>query len=152
MVGSARLGNRMFKRRGRITVIAEGLNIAGNVSAEGLVEVHGEIEGEVKCTALHVSEKGRIIGKIVSQDVVVNGTVDGPIHGTHVRLESKARVTGDVHHVSFVVEKGAFFDGKSIQKDLPAKEKTPKASAKQDTASQLQNESRSKASAEPTVA
>ena len=142
----------MFKRRRHVTVIAEGLNIVGNVSAEGLVEVHGEIEGELNCTALHVSDKGRIIGKIVSQDVVVNGVVDGPIHGVDVRLESNARVTGDVHHVSFVVEKGAIFDGKSIQKDLPAKEKTPKAIAKQDTASRLQNESRSKASAEPTVA
>ena len=34
----------MYKRKGRVTVIAEGLNIQGNVSAEGLVEVHGKIE------------------------------------------------------------------------------------------------------------
>ena len=141
----------MFKRRRGVTVIAEGLNIAGNVSAEGLVEVHGEIEGEVKCTALHVSEKGRIIGKIVSQDVVVNGTVEGPIHGVHVRLESKAHVTGDVYHEDFQVEKGAFFDGRSRQKDLPTKEKTTKASAMQDKASRVQNESRSKALAGATV-
>ena len=61
----------MFKRRRRVTVIAEGLNIKGNVTAEGLVEVHGEIEGELNCTTLRVSKKGRINGKIVCQDVVV---------------------------------------------------------------------------------
>ena len=134
----------MFKRRHRVMVIDEGLNIVGNVSAEGLVEVHGEIVGELKCTALHVSEKGRIIGLIVSQDIVVNGTVEGPIHGVDVRFESKARVTGDVHHKTFTIESGAFFDGRSKQNNMPTKEKLVKASAKQYAASRLQNGSRSK--------
>ena len=33
----------MFRRRG--TIIAEGLKIVGSVTAEGLVEVNGHIEG-----------------------------------------------------------------------------------------------------------
>lgn len=142
----------MMKRRSRVTVIAEGLNIAGNVSAEGLVEVHGEIEGELNCTSLHVSDKGRIVGKIISKNVVVNGTVDGPIHGVDVRLESKARVTGDVHHESFSIEKGAFFDGRSKQKDMSGKNKPTKAITKQEAASRQQNGSGSKPSAEATAA
>ena len=40
----------MFGSRRRGTVIAEGLKIVGNVTAEGLVEVNGQIEGR---TALH---------------------------------------------------------------------------------------------------
>lgn len=135
----------MFKRQSHVTVIAEGLNIEGNVSAEGLVEVHGEIEGELNCTALRISDKGRIIGKIVSENVVVNGTVDGPIHGIDVCLESKARVTGDVHHESFAIEKGAFFDGRSKQKNMPVKEKSAKTAAKKQAATQHQNGSGSQA-------
>ena len=138
----------MMKRRSHVTVIAEGLNIAGNVTAEGLVEVHGEIEGELNCTSLRVSEKGRIVGKIMSKNVVVNGTVDGPIHGIDVCLESKARVTGDVHHESFSIEKGAFFDGRSKQKDMVEKEKAAKASAKQGAAARQQNGSDPKKTAE----
>lgn len=137
----------MFERQRRVTVIAEGLHIEGNVSAEGLVEVHGEIEGELNCTALHVSDKGRITGKITSQNVVVNGTVEGPIHGVDVCLESKARVTGDVHHESFAIEKGAFFDGRSKQKDMPVREKPAKTSTKKDAASQQQNGSGAEAAA-----
>lgn len=45
----------MFKRRG--TIIAEGLKIRGSVSAQGLVEVNGQIEGDVHCTSLFVSRK-----------------------------------------------------------------------------------------------
>ena len=124
----------MFKRKRHVTVIAEGLHIEGNVSAEGLVEVHGEIQGELNCTALHVSEKGRITGTITSENVVVNGTVDGPIYGVDVSLQSKARVTGDVHHESFAIEKGAFFDGRSKQKNMPARKRAVKVSTKKDAA------------------
>ena len=37
----------MFRRGS--TVIGSGLKIVGNVSAEGLVEVHGQIEGARGC-------------------------------------------------------------------------------------------------------
>lgn len=127
----------MFRRRHQATVIAQGLRIAGNVSAEGSVELHGEIDGELHCTSLRVSEKGRINGKIIAEDVTVNGTVEGPIHGEHVSLEPRARVTGDVHHDSFSIEKGAFFDGRSRQKDAQAKEKSAKAAKKE--SARLQN-------------
>ena len=45
-------------RRGR-TVIGDGLKIVGNVTAEGLVEVNGQIEGNLHCTSLIVSPKPR---------------------------------------------------------------------------------------------
>jgi cytoskeletal protein CcmA (bactofilin family) len=37
----------MFASKQRRTVIAEGLKIVGRVTAEGLVEVNGQIEGEL---------------------------------------------------------------------------------------------------------
>ena len=123
----------MFERRRHITVIAEGLNITGNVSAEGMVEVHGQIEGELLCTALRVSDRGRVTGKIIAEDVVVNGIVDGPIHGDNVALESKANVTGDIHHESLSIKKGASFDGRSMQKNKPAKARPARATAKKDS-------------------
>ena len=42
----------MFESKQRGTVIAKGLKIVGSVTAEGLVEVNGQIEGEL---ALHVA-------------------------------------------------------------------------------------------------
>lgn len=123
----------MFDRRRHVTVIAEGLNIVGNVRAEGMVEMHGQIEGELQCTALRVSQRGRVKGKIISQDVVVNGIVDGPIHGDNVALESKANVTGDIHHDSLSIERGASFDGRSLQKSKHEKAKLAKPASKKDS-------------------
>jgi len=105
----------MFASKERRTVIAEGLKIEGRVTAEGLVEVNGQIEGELHCTSLLVSHKGQIVGTIQAERVVVDGTVEGPIEGGSVVLKSRARVVGDIHHQSLAIERGAFFDGRSAQ-------------------------------------
>ena len=101
-------------RRGR-TVIGDGLKILGNVTADGLVEVNGQIEGDLHCTALIVSPKAKIVGSITAERVVVNGKVEGPIQGGDVLLKSQAHVVGDIHHQSLTIEKGAYFDGRAKQ-------------------------------------
>jgi cytoskeletal protein CcmA (bactofilin family) len=101
-------------RRGR-TVIGDGLKILGNVTAEGLIEINGQIEGDLHCTSLIVSPKGRIVGSITAEQVVVKGKVEGPIQGGEVVLKSQAHVIGDIHHQSLTIEKGAYFDGHAKQ-------------------------------------
>ena len=98
-----------FRRRG--TIIAEGLKIKGNISAEGLVEVNGHIEGEVRCRFLFVSPKAVINGGIEAERVAVNGRVEGSIRGSEVVLKSRAHVVGDIQHQCLCVEPGAYFEG-----------------------------------------
>ncbi len=104
---------RLFKRRG--TIIAEGLKIVGSVTAEGLVEVNGHIDGDLHCTSLVVSPKASINGGIEADKVVVNGGVEGPIRGGEVLLKSRAHVVGDIQHNSLAIEPGAYFDGRSVR-------------------------------------
>jgi cytoskeletal protein CcmA (bactofilin family) len=47
----------MFASKQRGTVIAKGLKIVGSVTAEGLVEVNGQIEGELHCTSLVIARE-----------------------------------------------------------------------------------------------
>jgi cytoskeletal protein CcmA (bactofilin family) len=105
----------MFGSRRDRTVIGDGLKIQGHVTAEGLVEVNGHIEGDLQCTSLIVSPKAQIVGSIIAQRVVVNGKVEGPIQGGEVVLKSQAHVVGDIHHQSLTIEKGAYFDGRAKQ-------------------------------------
>jgi cytoskeletal protein CcmA (bactofilin family) len=105
----------MFGSRRRGTVIAEGLKIVGNVTAEGLVEVNGQIEGELHCTSIIISRKAHIAAAIEAERVVVDGRVEGPIQGGDVVLKSQAHVVGDIHHQSLTIEKGAYFEGRSVQ-------------------------------------
>ena len=105
----------MFRSRRGGTVIGHGLKIVGSVTADGLVEVHGQVEGDLHCTSLIVSPKANIVGSVTAERVVVNGRVEGPIQGGHVVLKSQAHVVGDIHHQSLVIGKGAYFDGRSVQ-------------------------------------
>jgi cytoskeletal protein CcmA (bactofilin family) len=104
----------MFASR-RGTVIAEGLTIVGSVTAEGLVEVNGQIEGELRCTSLIISRQAHVTRTIVAERVVVDGEVEGPIQGGDVILKSRAHVVGDIQHQSLAVEKGAYFEGRSME-------------------------------------
>jgi cytoskeletal protein CcmA (bactofilin family) len=97
------------------TVIGDGLKIVGSVTAEGLVEVDGQIEGDLHCTSLIVSPKAAIAGSITAERVIVDGRVEGPIDGGDVVLKSRAHVVGDIHHQSLTIEKGAYFDGRAKQ-------------------------------------
>ena len=78
------------------------------MTAEGLVEVNGQIEGNLHCTSLIVSPKAQIVGSIAAERVVVDGSVEGPIQGGDVVLKSRAHVVGDIRHQSLAIEKGAY--------------------------------------------
>ena len=105
----------MFELKQRGTVIAEGLKIVGNVTAEELVEIDGQVEGELTCTSLIISRNAHIKGPIQAEQLVVDGTVEGPVQGGSVVLKSQAHVVGDIRHHSLAIESGAFFDGRSVQ-------------------------------------
>jgi cytoskeletal protein CcmA (bactofilin family) len=66
----------MFASRHRGTVIAKGLKIVGSVTAEGLVEVNGHIDGELHCTSLIISRGAQVNGTVAADRIVV-GTHSG---------------------------------------------------------------------------
>lgn len=105
----------MFRSTQGKTVIGQGFKIMGSVTAEGVVQVNGQIEGDLSCNSLIISPGAKIVGSVTAQQVEVNGTVEGPIHGGDVVLKSKAHVVGDINHQSLTIGKGAYFEGRSAQ-------------------------------------
>ncbi len=135
----------MFKRRG--TIIAEGLKIRGSVSAEGLVEINGQIEGDVHCTSLFISPNAVINGGVEANRVVVNGKVEGPIRGSEVMLKSHAHVVGDIQCQHLSIERGAYFDGRST-----CSPQTNMRTAPEKLTTRLRKENELKATREPVDA
>jgi cytoskeletal protein CcmA (bactofilin family) len=107
----------MFASKRTSTVIGEGLRIIGNVSADGAVQVNGQIDGDLNCTSITVSPKALINGAVKARSVVVNGRVEGPINAEDVVLKSHAFVTGDIQAQSLSIERGAHFEGRSLRPD-----------------------------------
>ena len=63
----------MFAPRQQGTVIAKGLKIVGSVTAEGLVEVNGQIEGELHCTSLLIARGAHINGVVAANASLLMG-------------------------------------------------------------------------------
>ena len=57
----------MFASKDRGTVIAKGLKIVGSVTAEGLIEINGQVDGEIHCTSLNISRGAHVSGTITAE-------------------------------------------------------------------------------------
>jgi cytoskeletal protein CcmA (bactofilin family) len=78
-----------------------------------ILEVDGEIEGDLMAVEVVVGEKGKVSGMVAGQRVVVRGAVSGVVCGKTVALQASSQVEGDIHHMPFAIEQGAHFEGRS---------------------------------------
>ena len=92
-----------------LRIMGQGLKIIGR----GVLQVDGEIEGDVQGAEVIVGEQGKVTGMVAAQDVIIRGRVSGVVCGKTVSLQSTSHVEGDVHHMSLAIEQGALFEGRS---------------------------------------
>ena len=114
-----------FKKNNRVqntidTLIGADTRIDGSISFSGGLRVDGAVLGAVtepndNPSTLILSEHGRIEGAVTVSKVVINGTVVGPVKANQfIELQTKARITGDVHYNSLEMHTGAVIEGKLV--------------------------------------
>jgi cytoskeletal protein CcmA (bactofilin family) len=92
-----------------LKIIGQGLKII----SEGILQIDGEIEGDVQAVEIIVGQQGKVTGMVAGNQVIIQGKVAGVICGKTVALQTSAQVEGDIHHMAFAIERGAMFDGRS---------------------------------------
>ncbi|MBR7799439.1 bactofilin family protein [Undibacterium fentianense] len=111
----------MFNRKSKSTIdslIGASTNIEGDVHFKGGLRIDGHIKGNVIAEAgissiLVISEQAVIDGEVRAGHVVVNGVINGPVISTElIELQSKARISGDVHYKALEMMNGALVSGK----------------------------------------
>lgn len=123
-------GKKSPKPQSRIdSLIGSGTRIEGDIFFAGGLRVDGEIKGNVRAegnqpSTLVLSEQARVEGVIEVSHLVVNGAVVGPVYASeYVELQTKSRVTGDVHYKTLEMHVGAIVEGKLVHQEklaLPA--------------------------------
>ena len=96
------------------TIIAKGITFIGTVEGEGIVQIEGRVEGEIKLKgSVTVATTGVVKGPITADSVRVAGEVQGSITARdNLCLERTGSIHGDVSTCSLVVENGRL-DGSS---------------------------------------
>ena len=94
------------------SVVASNMNVLGNIVSDGVLDIDGQVHGNVRGHYVTVRPNGRIQGDLVAEEVFVHGTVDGLIKAQSVTLFSTATVRGTILHESLTIEDGACVDGK----------------------------------------
>lgn len=99
--------------------IGARVTIVGSVHFDGPIQLDGVIQGEVRCRALTVSERGAVEGLIVAESVSVAGDVNGSIYADRLLLKSACDVEGEIFHRELALEDGCYFEGKSRRHTSP---------------------------------
>ncbi len=89
--------------------------VEGALSLDGPLLVHGDFRGSIDCRDLvTIGEAGTVQGPIRARQVVIHGSVVGNVSAARdVVLQGSARLHGDVKAPSLVVERGAYFNGRT---------------------------------------
>ena len=97
------------------TIIAKDITVSGNLRGEGVVQIEGTFEGEIKLKGyVIVTASGVIRGPIEADVIRIAGNVEGNITALdHLQLERTGTILGDVASVSFVIENGGRLNGRS---------------------------------------
>lgn len=114
-----------FKKSNKIdsridTLIGADTRVEGNIYFSGGLRIDGAVYGNVaepvdSPSTLILSEHGRVEGAVAAAKIVLNGKVVGPVKaGQFIELQSKARITGDLHYKSLEMHTGAVIEGRLI--------------------------------------
>lgn len=101
-------------QRRRVTHIAPGTRVVGQVSGPTELIVDGEVEGEIRVeSAVTVGGEGVVKGPVSAQVVRVSGRIIGNIQGgERVEVAPSGSLEGDIAAPRVVIAEGAFFKGR----------------------------------------
>ena len=114
----------------RITHIAPGSRIQGQLSGPTELLVEGEIEGEIRVDAtVMIGTEGVVQGPVTAHVVRIGGRVFGNVTASErIEVAPSGSVEGDVAAPRIVIAEGAFFKGRV---EMMTEEKTAEQRAKE---------------------
>ena len=94
------------------TIVGRGTLFEGVMKVDNSVRIDGTFKGELSCSGtLTIGQSGEAHAQLDGRDVYINGVVHGNVRGDKVRLDSQARVVGDITSNALSISEGAVFQG-----------------------------------------
>ena len=94
------------------TVIAEGLQIIGNLSGTADIDVSGRVQGDIVGASIDILTEGHVEGSVSVSSAHIRGQLGGSIEATSVEIHAGAVCNADIKADELETRKGATIKGK----------------------------------------
>ncbi|RKD31213.1 bactofilin family protein [Thermohalobacter berrensis] len=97
-----------------LMVLEKNALFQGTLNASGDIKINGIFKGDIySANNVYISSTGKIIGNVEADNIIINGEVNGNIKAkTKIHLTENSILTGDIITKKFIIDRGAFFNGK----------------------------------------
>ena len=110
------------------TIVGRGTLFEGVMKVDNSVRIDGTFKGELSCSGtLTIGQSGEAHAQLQGRDIYINGLVHGNVRGDRVRLDSQARVVGDISSNALSISEGAIFQGNCSMEMANAENSEPEA-------------------------
>lgn len=93
------------------TVIAEGLQIFGNLSGTADIDVSGHVEGDISGASVDILAGGHVDGSVDVSSANIRGRLNGSLKAKSVEIHSGAECNADIEASELETRKGAMIKG-----------------------------------------
>lgn len=96
-------------------ILGKGAEFTGKLIFNGSVRIDGDFQGEINGQGSLVVGEGALVKATISvKSIYISGEVQGNMNvKDKVHIHTTGKFLGDVNTPVFIMEEGAFFDGKS---------------------------------------
>jgi cytoskeletal protein CcmA (bactofilin family) len=115
------------------SILAEGVEMVGELSFAHGLRVDGILKGKVRSEALLViGPKGRVDAEVAIRRISINGEFRGIVRASdRVEVHKEGRVYGEIYTPCLIIEAGALFEGKCSMSEQVLSGKEQKAGSDQ---------------------
>ncbi|QVL45084.1 MAG: polymer-forming cytoskeletal protein [Methylophilaceae bacterium] len=101
-------------------LLGDGVNITGNISVQGVVHVHGNVNGEIIANEIYIGETGKVHGEIKVNIADIKGEVTNSIEVRDTLIvRSTGKISGTTSYQSLEIELGGIIDGNIVKSKAP---------------------------------
>lgn len=76
------------------TIIGAGCNLKGDIKTDHIVQIHGDVHGNVTAETVIIGRGGIVTGNIHAQSIFLHGTLEGNATVNSANVFSNAKMSG----------------------------------------------------------
>lgn len=80
------------------TVVGAGSRFIGDIKTDGIVQIHGLVQGTIGGNTVIIARGGRVIGRVNAKSLFLHGVMDGPATVDIANIFADAEMTGTLSY------------------------------------------------------